>query len=162
RKFHTEADEPGRIVARFDHGSESVRVAIEYADRQYTVKYLDSAGYKTMPAAAGGTLIEDRYTKLVAKLEHSIGDEIGRPAREAAEAVERERRQQLDLAREKTAQARARSDAAASRANAAASNAQAEAWRAQAAANGAAAAEAAPAAEPEPAPAPPPPAQTRS
>src|SRR5215468_2508631 len=47
RRFTTESEQAGRVVARLEKGSERVRVAVEYSGQQYAVRYIDSAGLKT-------------------------------------------------------------------------------------------------------------------
>ena len=115
RRFATESEAPGRVVARFDHGATSLHVAVEYADTQYFIRLLDSRGYKTRPGE-GGVLVEASLAGTMRKLRASIDRELERPAREAAEAARREREYQLLLQQHATAQAQA--NAAAAQANA--------------------------------------------
>jgi len=136
RRFKTESEQAGRVVARLDKGSERLRVAVEYTGQQYSIVYLDSAGLQTK-TENGEVLVESTYKSWTDKLKHAIGDELKRPAKERAEAERQERAYQLLLQAGRTAEAQANAQAAEAQANA---NAQADA----------------PAPDPAAAPAPPP------
>src|SRR5262252_7511710 len=97
RNFATVSEEPGRILARFDKHGTSLRVAVEYSETQYLVRYVDSEGFKTEKSPSGETLIEDKYASLVKGLNKSIDQELKRPAKELAKAQRREQEYQMWL-----------------------------------------------------------------
>lgn len=99
-KLSPDAETPGRIVATYDRRGLMYRFAFEYTDRQYTIRYLETRGLET--AMTGhGLMIDARYLRMVRRLEHAINEELERPAREAAEAQERQRRHQLAVEAER-------------------------------------------------------------
>lgn len=98
RSFTAEQDEPGRIVARLDHRGVQLRVAIEYSGRQYTISYVDSDGLGYEVGEDGTPVISRQYARYVQRLSRTIDSEIGRPEREAREALEEQRRHELALA----------------------------------------------------------------
>jgi hypothetical protein len=118
RRFTTESEQAGRVVARLDKGSERLRVAVEYTGQQYAVVYLDSAGLKTKTENVE-VLVESSYKSWTDKLKHAIGEELKRPAKERAEAERREREYQLLLQAQRTAEAQATAQAAEAQATAA-------------------------------------------
>ncbi len=134
RRFSTESETAGRVVARLEKGGERIRVAVEYSDHQYAIRYLDSAGMQTR-TENGELLVGGDYRSWTDKLKHAIGEELRRPAKERAETERRERDYQLLLQAQRTTEALATERAAEAQA---------------AAANGP------PPADPAPAPAPPP------
>ena len=56
RKFIAKSEEPGKIVAELDRGSEKLVVAVEYSSTQYLVRYVSSSGLKTKPGPGGDLL----------------------------------------------------------------------------------------------------------
>jgi hypothetical protein len=95
QRYHSESEKPGQIVALHNRRGVRCRMLIEYTDREYTIRYMDSQGLRT--DNTGLLRIEKRYARMTKRLSRAIDDEIARPAREAAEARERERRHQLAL-----------------------------------------------------------------
>ena len=112
RRYQTEQEEGGRIVARHERGDYALRVAVEYDGGHYAIRYLNSAGYKTQPAPNGSIVIEVRGSKEMKALQTAIDREIQRPAREAAEAERHEREYRLMLEQQKTSRAQANAQAA--------------------------------------------------
>jgi hypothetical protein len=111
RQYVAESETPGRIVARYSRGGATLRLAIAYSGTQYEISYLDSQGFDYVVDRRGQTLIGAGYPRQVRALAQAIEGEIGRPAREAAEAVERQRQQELALAQQETARQQAALDA---------------------------------------------------
>ena len=110
RRFTTESETAGRVVARHDKGSERLRVAVEYTGQQYLVRYVDSAGLETK-TENGELYIGGDYKSWTEKLKHAIGEEVKRPAKERAEAERREREYQVLLQTQRTAEAQANAQA---------------------------------------------------
>ncbi len=107
RDFVAESEEQGRIIARYQRRGVVLRVQIDYTDTQYQITYLDSVGLGHQVDQTGPTLISAHYPRDVRSLSQTIDSELGRPAREAAAAEERERQHQLALAQEQTAREQA-------------------------------------------------------
>lgn len=140
RRYVIESVEPGRVVARLDARRVTVRIALSYSADRIDVQYLDSTGLELQDTSRSR-----HYDNWVRQLSGSIESELGRPAREQAEAIaraeqarrdeeqrayaqaERERQQQIEiqLEHERLALARAQADADAARAQQAAAEAQA-------------------------------------
>lgn len=95
QRYHAESEKPGQIVALHNRRGVRCRMLVEYTDREYSIRYMDSQGLKT--DNTGLLRIENRYARMTRRLSRAIDDEIARPAREAAEARARERRYQLAL-----------------------------------------------------------------
>ena len=112
-KYYTaEKDEPGAIVVRWQKGERFFRVAIDYSPKSYTIKYLDSHDFDAEVDPETGTLMISRaYGKLTRRLAEGIEHELGRPARERAEAVAAQRGHQLQLEQQRTRQAEAQREA---------------------------------------------------
>ncbi len=111
RRFTPKSEEPGRIVARLDRGSQKLDVAIEYSGTQYVVRYLDSAGLKSKAGPDGDVLVDEHWSGWVKGLRARIGEELLVPAKEAAETARRERDYQLLIEQHRTAQAQANANA---------------------------------------------------
>ncbi|MEM9862950.1 MAG: hypothetical protein AAF938_15250 [Myxococcota bacterium] len=103
RRFTIESEAPGELVARLDHRSISLRVRIAYSPSEYRIEYLDSVGldYQVDPET-GRAMISRRYPRYIQRLEREIVSELGRPAREAQEAIEEQREHQLAMERAET------------------------------------------------------------
>lgn len=112
RKFSAKSEEPGKIVAELDRGSERLVVAVEYSSTQYLVRYVSSSGLKTKPGPDGDLLVDEHWAGWVKGLKARIGEEMLAPAKEAAETAKRERDYQLMLEQNRTAQAQANAQAA--------------------------------------------------
>ena len=112
RKFSAKSEEPGKIVAELDRGSERLVVAVEYSSTQYLVRYVSSSGLKTKPGPGGDLLVDEHWAGWVKGLKSRIGEELLAPAKEAAETAKRERDYQLMLEQNRTAQAQANAQAA--------------------------------------------------
>lgn len=112
KRFVPESEEPGRIIARFDHSGAQLQVAVEYDAAHYTVRYLSSAGLETRPSPSGEVLVDSHWASWVRGLRARIGEEIKAPAKEAAESARRERDYQLMIEQQRTAQAQAEAQAA--------------------------------------------------
>src|SRR5262245_59980579 len=61
RRYVTESEQAGSIVARLQKGSERIRVAVDYSGQQYMVRYLHSAGLRTRQDSDGSVLVESTY-----------------------------------------------------------------------------------------------------
>lgn len=118
RKFSAKSEEPGKIVAELDRGSEKLVVAVEYSSTQYLVRYVSSSGLKTKPGPDGDLLVDEHWAGWVKGLKARIGEELLAPAKEAAETAKRERDYQLMLEQNRTAQAQANAQAAQAQAQA--------------------------------------------
>ncbi len=112
RRFVAESEEPGRILARFDHSGAQLQVSIEYSDANYAVIYRSSAGLATRPGPDGEVLVDSRWASWVKGLKARINEELKAPAREAAESARREREHQILIEQHHTAQAQAEAQAA--------------------------------------------------
>jgi hypothetical protein len=145
RRYTLESEEGTRIFARFTSRGVSMRLAIDYSPTQVTVNYLDSTGLGFEDAMSSR-----QYDGWMRNLTSTMQEEIGRPAREAAEAVARaeeaqrqrerdaqeaearERQRDRDERVERDRLAAARAQAEADAASARASEADARARRAEA------------------------------
>jgi hypothetical protein len=112
KRFVAESEEPGRILARFDHSGAQLQVSIEYSDSNYAVIYQSSAGLKTRPGPDGEVLVDSRWASWVKGLKARINEELKAPAREAAASAQRERDHQILIEQHHTAQAQAEAQAA--------------------------------------------------
>ncbi len=94
RRYTVEQEQPNKVVARLDARGTVLRLNIEYSATQYNIQYLDSQGlnYSVSPQ---GPMISRSYANYVEGLRRAIQDEIGRPAREAAAAVQAQRDHEL-------------------------------------------------------------------
>lgn len=102
RKFKTESEEAGKIIARLDKGDITLKVAVEYSGTQYLVRYVSSEGLETFKSPSGELQIEDRYDSWTRGLKKVIDKELKRPAAERAEAERNRREYELLLARAKS------------------------------------------------------------
>jgi hypothetical protein len=84
RRWILETSEGGRVVAHLEHRGASVRIAIDFGDTQLAITCLSSDGL-TIESVSSSR----RYDGYMRQLTGTIESEIGRPAREAAEAVAR-------------------------------------------------------------------------
>ncbi|MBX3273906.1 MAG: hypothetical protein KF729_26845 [Sandaracinaceae bacterium] len=100
RRYTTESEEPGAIVARMSQRGTMLRVRVDYSGTDYRITYLESEGLEHRVDAAGHATISRRYDGWVAQLQRSIADELARPEREAREAVEEQRRHELAVIEE--------------------------------------------------------------
>ena len=108
RSFAAQSEAPGTIVAEYGKGRVSLRVKITYTPTEYKIAYLDSDGLNYQTGPDGAPTISSRYDRLVRDLSAAIDDELGRPAREAREAEDEQRRHELAvLEAERRAQAEA-------------------------------------------------------
>jgi hypothetical protein len=98
RQFAVEAELPGKMRVRMDHRGVQLRLDILYTGQQYSIEYIDSVGlgYQVDPNT-GTPTISRNFGRYVARLEASIQEELERPAREAAEALEEQREHQLAM-----------------------------------------------------------------
>lgn len=101
RKYTAKHEEPGKIIARRESGSEMVEVAIEYTESQFLIRYRTSEGLATMKDG-DDLLIDDQYDSWKQKLSSTIEKELKRPARERKEAERNQRDYELMLARAKS------------------------------------------------------------
>lgn len=102
RRFTIESQAENQLVARMDHRGRVFRVQIDYDATGYRMSYLDSVGMNYQVSETGQAMIHNNYNRYMARLERTIQDELGRPAREQEEALEDAREQQLELQREET------------------------------------------------------------
>lgn len=98
RRFTTEQDEPGRLVASLTHRGQQMRIAIAYSPTDYRIDYVDSAGMGYVVGRDGAPRIHRNYDRYVQRLRSSIEDEIGRPERERQEAIQAQRDHERELA----------------------------------------------------------------
>ena len=111
QKHVTESEEAGKIVARLGKPNSYARVAIEYSDTQYLIRYMNGS-WETKPGTDGDVLVEKRYAAVTKRLKDAVASELGRPARERAEAERNRREYELLLQQHQTAQAQANAQAA--------------------------------------------------
>ncbi|MGE0789809.1 MAG: hypothetical protein AB7S26_29320 [Sandaracinaceae bacterium] len=95
RRFTTEAEQPGQIIARYSARRQTLRLQIDYSPTEYRLTYLDSTGMGYRVDETGTPVISRTYDRALANLQRSITDELGRPAREAEEALDEQRRHEL-------------------------------------------------------------------
>jgi hypothetical protein len=95
KSFTAETETPGTIFAQYNKGRVSLRLKITYTPTEYKVAYVDSDGLNYQNGPDGAPTISPRYERIVRDLTGAIDDEIGRPAREAREAEEEQRRHEL-------------------------------------------------------------------
>jgi hypothetical protein len=99
QRYEAEADEPGRIVARYERRGTRYRVEIAYTATQYSIRYVDSQGVDVeRDEETGQLMIDGAYGRWIGRLERSIRDELARPGREQAAAVAAARQHELALA----------------------------------------------------------------
>jgi hypothetical protein len=107
-----ESEQAGRVVARLGKKDSYARVAIEYSESQYVIRYLDGT-LTTKPGPGGDVLVDKRYATLTRRLKEGIDAELQRPARERAEAERNRREYELLLQQARTREAEANANAAA-------------------------------------------------
>ncbi|MCA9608526.1 MAG: hypothetical protein KC619_23135, partial [Myxococcales bacterium] len=95
RRYTTESEEPGVLVARLQNRGVMLRLRLDYSPTDYRITYLESTGLDHRLDPDGNPVISRRYDGWVAQLRRTIDDELGRPAREAAEAEEQQRQHEL-------------------------------------------------------------------
>ena len=95
RRFTTESETPGRIVARMSSRGQMLGLAVDYSATDYRITYLDSQGLGYRVGADGQAMISRHYDRRVAQLRQTIESELERPEREAREAVEEQRQHEL-------------------------------------------------------------------
>lgn len=102
-RYVVEGEQPGVVNARFDHRGISLRLAVRYSPSEFRIDYVDSQGldYMIDPETNQPT-ISSRYPRYVQNLDRTIRSELGRPAREAAEALEQQREHERELAEAET------------------------------------------------------------
>jgi hypothetical protein len=76
RHFRTEGEEPGRIFASYTHGSDQVRIALEYANGSFAVRYLESSGYRGAPSPDGTVEVEASCARVIEKLEREVREDV--------------------------------------------------------------------------------------
>lgn len=98
RRFTIESETEGHIVARFDHRGVMVRVDIEYGPDSYRIGYAgsDGLGYQVDPQS-GQPVISPHYARYLARLDSTIVSELGRPERDAVEALEEAREAEQEV-----------------------------------------------------------------
>lgn len=103
QRYVVEGEDDGRIIARYDRGRLSIKVMVEYSAEQFLISHVESAGldYQVDPQTQQ-EVISPHYGRYVQRLEREIQSELGRPAREAQEAVEAEREHQLAMEQAET------------------------------------------------------------
>jgi len=112
-KYYTaEKDEPGLVVARWQKGDRYFRVRVEYSAKSYSIKYIDSFDFEAAKDPETGVLmISGAYGSLVRRFADAIENELGRPARERAEAIAAERQHELNVEHQRTRQSEAAREA---------------------------------------------------
>lgn len=100
RRYTTESEEPGAIVARLQSRGVMLRLRFDYSATDYRITYLESVGLDHRLDENGTPVISRRYDGWVAQLRRTIDDERERPAREAAEAAEQQRNHELAVLEE--------------------------------------------------------------
>lgn len=101
RSYTTESEEPGAIVARYQHRGTMLRLRFDYSATDYRITYLESTGLDhRVDPQTGAPMISRRYDGWVAQLQRTINDEIERPAREAEEAASQARQHELAVLEE--------------------------------------------------------------
>ncbi|MDQ3034072.1 MAG: hypothetical protein M3Y87_16800, partial [Myxococcota bacterium] len=95
RGYVIESDDASRLVARLASRRVSVRIALDYSPSQIAISHVDSQGLPIEDAISSR-----RYDGWIRQLTSAIESELGRPAREAQEAIARadeaRRRQEQD------------------------------------------------------------------
>ena len=103
QRYVVEAEEDGRILARYERGRLSIKLMIEYSNEQFTISHVESTGLDhQIDPVTQQEVISPHYPRYVTRLEREIQSELGRPAREAEEALEEQRQHQLALEQAET------------------------------------------------------------
>ena len=110
QRLLTETEQSGRVVARHDRRGLVMRLMVDYSDRQYVVRYLDSCGV-AQPGPQGETMLDARCARIIHRLQRAVRDEIDRPAREAAAAAASARQHELAVEAERRRAAEAAAEA---------------------------------------------------
>lgn len=84
RGYVIESDDAARMVARLSARRVTVRIALDYSPSQIAISHVDSQGLQIED-----TFSSRRYDAWMRELTQTIESEIGRPAREAQEAIAR-------------------------------------------------------------------------
>lgn len=100
RRYTTERELPGQIVARFQHRGQMLRVQIDYGPTEYRISYVESTGMGYVVGRDGQAMISRTYDRHLQQLQRTITDEIGRPEREAQEAADQQREHELAVLEE--------------------------------------------------------------
>ena len=111
RKFRTESERNGQILAHYSHGPSGLRVLVDYDGTHYTVHLIATRGYKTKQDG-GELLVEKRVTGTLRNLHNAIEKELARPAKERAEAERAQREYEMRMQAARTAQAQAEASSA--------------------------------------------------
>lgn len=111
RKFRTEGERNGKILAHYSHGPSGLRVLVDYDGSHYTVRLIATRGYKTKNEG-GEMLVEKRVTGALRNLHTAIERELARPAKERAEAERAQREYEMRMQAARTAQAQAEANTA--------------------------------------------------
>jgi hypothetical protein len=82
KHFQPDSEDVGRITGHYDRGATSIRVAVEYSDARYTMRYMDSRGYKTTTEGQI-VLVDAKANKVLTMLKSAIDVEIGMPTKDA-------------------------------------------------------------------------------
>lgn len=96
RHWTLETSDGARIVAHLEHRGANVRIAIDFGETQLAITCLDTNGLAIESVSSSR-----RYDGYMRSLMDNIESEIGRPAREAAEALARA--EEAERAREREA-----------------------------------------------------------
>lgn len=103
QRYVVEAEDEGRILARFERGRLSIKLMIEYSPEQFSITHVESTGLDhQVDPQTQQEVISPHYPRYVTRLEREIQSELGRPAREAEEALEEQREHQLALEQAET------------------------------------------------------------
>lgn len=76
RHFRTDGEEPGRIFASYTHGPDQVRIALEYANGSFAVRYLQSSGYRGAPNPDGTIDVEASCARVIDRLEREVREDV--------------------------------------------------------------------------------------
>jgi hypothetical protein len=98
QRFTAESEESGKVTAQYGKGKVQLRVKIAYTPTQFQIAYVDSEGLNYRVGPEGTPVISDKYDRIVNDLGRSISQELGRPEREAREAVAAQQRHEAGLA----------------------------------------------------------------
>ncbi len=91
RKFIAEAEEPGKIVARYERGGRQARVAVEYNQTQFAIRFLASANMGEVTDGSGNVMVDSMYFDWTKGLDHTIQDELKKIGKDAAAAAKADR-----------------------------------------------------------------------
>jgi hypothetical protein len=91
RRFVAEGEEPGKIVARYERDGRQARIAVEYSQTQFVIRFLASANMSETKDGSGSVMVDSLYFDWTKALDRTIQDELKKIGKDAAAAAKADR-----------------------------------------------------------------------